>query len=419
VKEVFGELRVPLVEGRRFVHELSLDAGARYADYSSAGGVTAYKLGASWAPSETLRLRAMFQRAVRAPNIFELGEPVRFTFVEVAGDPCAAFYETTGSTTISAPLRDLCVATGAPAAAFTLLPSGDYDTAVPDALEGFIANGFTGGNPALREEQADTITAGLVYQPAWLEDSSLQLDWYRIELRDAIDSLSAFDILPGCYDPAHNPAGDPNHLMCRLVTRDSVTGGLFGGAGTGVSEIAQNISKREVEGIDLQLRTTRDVGRFGELELSLISSLLMRNDRRPAATFPLAHCKGKYGNCNGPNPSVRFAQRTTWTLNDWSASYRWRFIRATELRPGFGCVDPFCSISDTHYVDLTFEWAPSDLRWLAGFRLTLELENLFDEDPPLVGDTAAESTSGNTLPGLYDPLGRRITLSFTKLFGAP
>jgi outer membrane receptor protein involved in Fe transport len=416
VREVFGELRVPLLEERRFAYELSFEAGVRYADYSTAGGVTAYKLGGSWAPAETLRLRAMFQRAVRAPNIFELAEPVRPSSSDVPGDPCAAYNETTGGTTVSAELRDLCVATGAPASAFTLRPSGDYTTAVPDAPEG-VVNSFVGGNPQLGEERADTITAGVVYEPRWAPELSLQLDWYRIELRDAIDSLAASDVLPGCYDAAHNPRFDPRHVMCRLVARDPLSGSLFGGASIGVSEIARNISKREVEGVDVQARYERELGRFGALEVSFLSSLLLHNDRRVAATFPLVRCKGTYSDaCSGANPGVRFVQRTIWSAGEFSVGYRWRFVRASAIGSEIACVEPFCSISDTHFLDLTVEWTPADARWLSGSRLVLEIENLFDEDPPLVG-SFGDVTSGNTLPGLYDPLGRRITLSFTKRFG--
>ena len=72
VSEVFGEVRVPIVSDLPFAYYLGIEAGARYSDYSTAGGVNSFKYGGEWAPIRDLRFRGLIQRAVRAPNVIEL-----------------------------------------------------------------------------------------------------------------------------------------------------------------------------------------------------------------------------------------------------------------------------------------------------------------------------------------------------------
>ncbi len=72
VKEVFGELLLPVLRNRPFMNSLELELGARYSDYDTAGGVPTYKALFGWAPMTGLRFRGGFQLANRAPNINEL-----------------------------------------------------------------------------------------------------------------------------------------------------------------------------------------------------------------------------------------------------------------------------------------------------------------------------------------------------------
>ena len=72
VKEVYGEIRVPILADMPFFHELSVEGGARYSDYSSVGGLFNWKLGAQWSPVSWLKFRGIFNKAARAPSIVEL-----------------------------------------------------------------------------------------------------------------------------------------------------------------------------------------------------------------------------------------------------------------------------------------------------------------------------------------------------------
>ena len=63
---------IPVLKDAPFAQELSLNAAARYTDYSTSGGVSTWKVGASWIPVDSLRFRATRSRDIRAPTLNEL-----------------------------------------------------------------------------------------------------------------------------------------------------------------------------------------------------------------------------------------------------------------------------------------------------------------------------------------------------------
>src|SRR5690606_19596134 len=124
----------------------------------------------------------------------------------------------------------------------------------------------TGGNPDLREETSDTYTAGLVWSPGGaLEGASLQLDWYRIGISNAISTLSPNDVLQACYSTTLNPTLNPASPACALILRNPVTGGLVGERQYGISNRNENIALLRTSGVDLTLDyrlETATLGRF-------------------------------------------------------------------------------------------------------------------------------------------------------------
>ena len=91
VVEGFGELKIPLVQEMPFVEDLSANAGYRYSSYSSAGSVSAYKYGLEWQPIDDFRIRASYERAVRAPNVLEAFAPANIVLF-TGNDPCATHH---------------------------------------------------------------------------------------------------------------------------------------------------------------------------------------------------------------------------------------------------------------------------------------------------------------------------------------
>jgi len=424
VKEIFGEILVPLVEDKPFVNSLSFEAGYRYADYTRVGGVSAYKVGGEYSPFEDFRLRILYQNAVRAPNIFETSQPLTPSLDNSVGDPCSGFSENNGG--VALPLdqytRDLCIATGAPAGLFTETApgSGIWNTRVSDVIAGQI-NILQSGNKNLKEETSRTLTIGGVYQPSALEGLTVTIDWYKVKIDDAITNFTADDILPNCYNQALNPTGDPAQLLCSFVKRNPNTGALVGNPNYGLLQPEFNIATLEVDGVDFSVDYSLDVGSFGRVDFTLLGNKLIKHNDRPASITPMNVCKGLYGPvCLSPNTSVTFQQRTTWYFNDIYLGYRWRFINATRFEDP-SQIDPGVKtgqIPSYHYLDLAFGWEPTDISALTGFRFQVALDNVFDKDPPIVGQDAGptDQNSGNTFPGSFDSVGRVLKVSVTKNF---
>lgn len=203
VWEAFGELRLPILADRPFFHELSVEGAARYADYSTVGGAFTWEVSGTWAPVPDIRVRGGYSRAIRAPDIFELFEPQQAATFRPS-DPC----------TQSA--IDALIAANDPFAQNRLnncradgIPVGFVDPLTARF------GGTTGGNPDLKEEKARTWTVGGVVQPRFVPGLILSADYYSIRIDDAIEAVTAQNIVNTCYDLPTFP-----NPFCELFTRN-------------------------------------------------------------------------------------------------------------------------------------------------------------------------------------------------------
>lgn len=227
VVDVFGELRVPLLSEKPFVKDLSIDGAVRYADYSTSGGATTWKVGANWAVDNSLSFRGTLSQANRAPNITELFSPEQPIFVR-PDDPCdAAIIQTAPDPAVRAAN---CAADGLPA---------DFS----DPLTARFA-GTSGGNPDLDPETADTYTIGGVFRPSFISGLSLTVDYWNVKIDTAIGTLTSQDIVNGCYDT------DLSNPLCDLFTRNAdTTSPQFQGFTT-IRTNSLNFAKAEADGLD-------------------------------------------------------------------------------------------------------------------------------------------------------------------------
>ena len=396
VKEVFGELRVPIASDRPFFEELTLDGGYRFSHYSTAGSVSSYKGEAIWAPVRDLRFRGGYNRAVRAPNTQELFA-AQILGLGGSGDPCAvaALGDTPQFTAAQ------CARTGVTAAQYGRIlanPSSQYQD-------------FSGGNVNLRPERADTITGGVIFQPQFLPGLSLSVDYFRIKIKDVISQLGYDTILNQC-----GLSGDAQ--LCSFVRRDPGTGSLWLTPNGYVTNLVTNAGTLQTSGVDVvgsyTLRTN-GVGSFGinfngtyTDELRLV---------RAGADYD---CIGYYGGqCGFPQPQWRHNLRVTWTLPDGvGVSARWRFLGATryertssdaDLAGAFNPID--ARIPSQNYLDLTLTANVGDR-----YSFLLGANNVLDRTPPILSQGAAPISSygnGNTYPTVYDANGRYLFVGFS------
>ncbi len=235
VKEIFGEIELPILADMPFVHELTIGAAGRYADYSTVGGNFTWNVNGVYAPVPDLRIRGSYAKAVRAPNISELFDPQQGATFR-PNDPCNQSnidrLVTANDPFAQNRLRN-CRADG--------IPVG-YE----DPLTGRFS-GTSGGNPNLSEETATTWTAGAVIQPRWVPGLSLSADYYAITIDNAIAAVTAQNIVNTCYDLPTFP-----NDFCRLFTRNRTsTSPQFLGFNF-LQQTQINFAQLETSGVDFQ-----------------------------------------------------------------------------------------------------------------------------------------------------------------------
>ena len=123
VIEVYGEMLIPLADTRPFADFLALELGARLSDYKHAGTSNTWKVGIDWRLTGSFRIRSMFQRSVRAPNLLEAFQEEAANLSVFAedpmDDPCSAV-----SNPAAAGNVDKCIATGLPASEIGVFNAG-------------------------------------------------------------------------------------------------------------------------------------------------------------------------------------------------------------------------------------------------------------------------------------------------------
>jgi outer membrane receptor protein involved in Fe transport len=402
VKEVFGELRVPLIADRPGFHRLELTGAVRYSDYSleAVGGVWSYAGGVEFAPIRDVTFRAQYQRAVRAPNVGELfgGQSNGFP---VASDPCAQASAATNAT-----IRQLCIQTGVPASLV-----GSSTVQQNSQIEATF-----GGNPNLQEETADTYTAGVIIRPSFIPRLNIAIDGYDITIDDSISTLGGG--LANTLELCFNTIQDINSQFCQAIVgaRDPETGQI---GGDFLPQILNaNIGRLATRGIDLQVDYSLPLsfsmlgrGEGSRLNFFFLGTYVDEYDITPVADLPdeINECAGRFGAlaCGDPIPRYKWSSRLSFIDGPMTLSGRWRHIGAVRDDDD----DTFYTverIGAVDYFDLSFAYDVSD-----GLRLSLGVNNLLDRKPPFVGTNQEQA---NTYPGTYDVLGRDFFVSAALRF---
>lgn len=384
VKELFGEIRIPIFSGVRFIETLALEGAARYSDYggdnATVGSVFTWKVGGEFAPVNWLRIRSAYNRAIRAPTLNELRSPITLGFSS-GTDPCST------SARPSAAQKQLCITQG--------IAAGDIDTFTQAAL-GVTAR--SGGNPNLLEEKSKTFTVGAVISPPFLPRLNLTIDYFKITVDGAISSINANQTLADCFNTllANGPT-------CQAITRQP------NGQIDFVSTQLNNIGSLKVEGIDAQLDYSIPIDGFSltgdtsNLRLSAVASWMFERSIQVISNAAPIDCAGRFGNgCIGTGafgiPDFKLNLSSTYSSGPFTLRAQGRMIGEFVLYPGFTAAVQ--KASPQWYFDLSTNVE------LGKFEVFGGIDNLFDNKPPILG--VALSGDANTDPSLYDVIGRRF-----------
>lgn len=409
VSDVYAEIRLPVIEARPLVKSLNLDVAGRRSSYSipTTNGFTTntFKIGADYAPTGDVRFRASYNRAIRAPNLYELFFPN--TEVPDTGydDPCS------GATPVAS--LAACEKTGVTAANYGRIPG----------CPTLNCSALLGGNKDLRAEAANTWTVGFVLTPRFLDNLALAVDYWAIRIDDYVTTLPGATIVDGCLLQG-------NSSLCSLIHRGN--GGIIFGSTGWVVETNANIGYLRTRGIDVDMHYRLDLDslglhHMGSLLFNLTGSYLLEQTVAAATHYD---CAGLYGSiCSagedtGPNFTWRHSARLSW-LTPWDhigLSARWRYLSAVRLdtnssQPALnnGFYDAYDSVIPAYnYLDLSASW-----RLGAHFTLRAGCNNVLDKDPPFLNDTVIYGVVGganqNTYT-VYDFLGRELFLTASARF---
>lgn len=384
VKEIFGEIRIPILSDTPFFDTLAIEGAARYSDYSTVGGVFTWKAGGEWAPVSWVRIRGAYNSAIRAPNISELFSATGQGFTG-GTDPCAR-PNLTGADPRSQQLRDFCVAQGVPAA--------DIATFTQATL-GLTQE--TGGNPNLTEEKSKTYTIGAVISPPFIPRLNITVDYFNVEVKGAITTINAQQTLNDCYTGFN--ADSPT---CKSVFR------LSSGQIDYVRTNQNNIGALKVRGLDVQgdytLPLPAALGEDATLRLTGVASWLFERSTQVLSTVAPQDCAGFYGaGCSTGTggfiiPDFKLNLGASYSSGPLSIRGQARMIGGLKAFPTVNTIVK--SAPATWYFDLTSTFEIND-----NFTFFAGVDNLLDKMPPILGTTFVGDA--NVDVSLYDTLGRR------------
>ena len=264
VKEVFGELRLPVLKNQPFAEELSVGGAARYADYSTVGGTFTWNVNGIYAPIPDIRFRGTYAVAVRAPNIAELFSPAQGATFRPS-DPCDLVNRNLNPNRAANCLAD-ATRLGIPNPAAFL---ATYN----DPLTGRFS-GTSGGNPNLRRESATTWTVGTVLQPRFVRGLTLSADYYSIRIQDAIAAVTAQDIVNTCYDNITFP-----NQFCSLFRRNGPTAGPATFGFNFLTQTQLNFGRIETAGVDFSVNYAFGIGASTKVNLGVNGNWTQRVNR--------------------------------------------------------------------------------------------------------------------------------------------
>lgn len=355
IREAFFEVDAPVLSQKPFAKELSVNAALRYADYSTSGGVVTNKLGVVWAPSGEVRLRAAKSRDIRAPNVSELFS---------------------GSVQGQATVRD--------------------------TINGAAANVVTSqvGNTQLQPERANTLTYGVVFQPAAVPGVSLSLDHFSIDLGGVIGTLTAQETINQC-------AAGVQAQCANLVWTDA-------SARTGLTRVLlpqQNLSSLKTSGVDMEVSYRGKASRLwsgfdGDLTLRALATYLDDYTSTAPGSTPL-----QYAGVVGTSSNPRFTSTISadYRRGPMGVYMQLRHIGRGKFQAATEFYNPALadnSVPSIRYLDATLTYQVPTAR--GKVQLFATVNNLLNKQPPLL-PLGSFNVNFPTNPSVYDVVGRYLT----------
>ena len=357
VREFYGELSLPLID--RVVRYWEVNIAARRSDYSTSGAEVTYKVSSLFQPVKSLSLRGSLSTGFRAPGIGELfGGAARedFTFADPCSDVLGQIGSSGGGRDAAQPAHIIanCASLGVPVG---FVQSNPQLSAV------------SAGNADLSAETSESFTLGAVWRAdfdsRWIARLTASVDYYGVEIADAVQGRSPADVLAACVDTL-------DAAFCDLAPRTS------NGALDVIDNQLQNIGDIEAAGFDVLVGYDGPAGSLGQISVTFNGTILddyTERTRNVDGTESVVERAGTHTNETFQRafPKLRWTANVDWLKDRWDGALAFRWTDSLTLDGG-GEVDAVLS------TDVSLGYTP-DLN--GGWTATLGFNNVFDEDPPL------------------------------------
>ena len=307
VKEVFAELRMPLLRNRPLFQELEVNGALRLSDYSTVGRTTTWNFGLRWEPVRDIAFRGTLARTVRAPNIAELFAPQSQTFNFIT-DPCDIENINNGASTRAANCATILTALGIDPATFRDPNSSSV-------------GGLVRGNVGLAEETAKSWTLGTVVRPRFIRGLTVTVDYYNINIRNAINTATAEEVAENCVD---QPTID--NIFCAALTRAADDGGI-------VDYLLQpeNVANFRTAGIDFDVAYRLDPATLGMgSNLGVFNLRLLGNYLKKLTFIPSPGAELDDDRTEQFAPKWQATFDLTWIRKPFSVNYGFNYFSKTK-----------------------------------------------------------------------------------------
>ncbi|WP_396593514.1 TonB-dependent receptor plug domain-containing protein [Brevundimonas sp. R86498] len=399
----FGELYVPVIGpemGVPMVQSLIVDVAVRHDDYSDVGTTTNPKVGVTMDVTDGFSLRGSWGTSFRAPSLPDVN---LFAYSSSFG-----------------------------------FPSSNSDPRVVNGFLNLPAAGLTlanvalvlGSNPDLKPEEATNWSFGGDFE---LGDFSFNATYYNISYTGRIaspDALGAYQA--GLYPdyrgfdariiPISNPAscsnadlGTADPVLQQYLGQTLLYGGIpnFCAVNVLIDQRNTNLAATRQDGIDASVFYDRRFGEVG-VNASMAASWTMSNDQQVVEGQPFEDRLGFY------NTPIEWRGRGSLGVN-WREFSGNLFVNYTGGYTNNLAVNALGTTIAPQEVDawvtadMTVAYATAFASPAAGFvrgvRASLTIQNLTDEDPPIV------ITSQGAFNGAYShPYGRTFSAQLSASF---
>jgi len=399
---IYGEIGIPILKDLPLIESLTTTLSGRYTEIETitTAGESAktdgfnYRATLDWQTIPSLRLRGSIGTSFRAPGLFEqfLGNETSFVSQRNI-DPCIQVAENVANGSISSTIAANCRADGVP---------DDY---IGGSITADVFRG--GGFGVLVPETSKNYTLGAVWTPDFA-DLSVALDYFDITIKDEIDTLSASQIVFGCY-ASEDFASEP---LCEFFSRNPAGNDAF--RITDVTATFINVNKQINNGLDLTVRYGQDT-KWGRFELNSQFTHQLESSGILLASDEIEDFNGEIGEPK----TTGFINLNFEPTDDIRLRYSINHIGRTSNNDRFNRNNPnptlygVPTLYKTHTEATTYHGISGEYSVDGGWTFRAGINNLFDEHPPAV----SFADSGNSpIRSQYDYLGRRAFFNVTKSF---